>query len=283
MLTDWVKITVKTDPRILEEISPYIFEWGCQGINELTDRFEMFFEKKDWNDSINSSLFELIKKHATITKTDILFENVPAENWNENWKKNFTSFRVGKNIIIQPDWEQTAASGNETIITIAPKMAFGTGHHETTQLILKMMEGLIEKNWTVLDAGTGSAILAIYAALCGAKRIRAFDNDPQAIENAAENCALNNVSKKIELSCAVLKDIHAEAYDLIVANINRNILLELADSFPLYSKNNGLLVLSGLLITDRDEILKKYQKNWSLIKEEKMGDWLALLMRNTNA
>jgi len=161
-------------------------------------------------------------------------------------------------------------------------MAFGTGHHETTQLILDLMEDLIVPEMAVLDAGTGSAILAIYAALKGANVI-AFDNDPDAIENGEENCGLNSVSSNINLFCTDLSGIKTEIYDLIIANINRNVLLDLATPFLDYSASGKLLLLSGLLESDRETILKKYNHaGWELQKGKQKGEWVALLMKNGN-
>ncbi len=277
----WIGIYIKYPPAILEELSAYFFAMGCQGINELESSFQLFFYEEDFTDSTREKLFSLLNSKGI--DVQIVFNKIEAENWNESWKENFKIFQVGQKIIVKPDWENYTAKKNETVITIAPKMAFGTGHHETTQLILELMENRINPGMSVLDAGTGSAILAIYAALKGAGTIVAFDNDPDAIENAAENCALNAVSSKINLHCNDLSMITKKEYDLIVANINRNILLQLATPFLDYIIPGGLLILSGLLTTDFDDILKKYNEaGWHLLKSKQKGEWMAILMKNRN-
>ena len=279
---NWIGISVKYSPAILEELSVQIFALGCQGINELSGSFELYFSVTDFNDSVKKQLLDLLKSKK-IDENDIVFTTIEPENWNENWKENFKIFRVGQKIIVKPDWENYKNTKNETIITIAPKMAFGTGHHETTQLILALMENLIKPGMSLLDAGTGSAILAIYGALKGAETIVAFDNDPDAIENAEENCLLNGVSSKIDLYCDDLSGIIKKDYDLITANINRNILLQLAAPFLSYSAPGNLLVLSGLLETDYDDVLKKYNEaGWRLEKSKQQGEWMALLFKNRN-
>jgi len=277
---NWIGISVKHSPEILEELSPQFFALGCQGINELERSFELCFSEKDFNDSVKRNLMVILKL-KDIAENDIVFSVIEPENWNENWKENFKTFRVGQNIVVKPDWESYQSTNLETVITIAPKMAFGTGHHETTRLILELMEDVVKEGMSVLDAGTGSAILAIYAALKGAGITVAFDNDPEAIVNAEENCTLNDVSSKIELYCDDLSGIKKKEYDLIVANINRNVLMKLAIPFLEYSKPDNLLILSGLLVTDYDDILKQYSEaGWQLQKSKQQGEWMALLMKN---
>ena len=162
-------------------------------------------------------------------------------------------------------------------MTIIPKMAFGTGHHETTRLILAQLEQTVERGMSVLDAGTGTAILAIYTALKGAKNILAFDTDPVAVENARENVLLNKVDDKIDLKCCTLQEIDPVPFDLIVANINRDVLLELAYAFVDYARTGTFLILSGLLVTDRDIVLKKYKEaGWQEQGSQQQGEWLSL-------
>ncbi len=276
---NWIGIYIKYPPAVLEELSPYFFAMGCQGINELEYSFQLYFIERDFTDSVKIQLLEFLCSKGI--DVQIVFKKIEPENWNENWKENFKIFRVGKRIIVKPDWESYKAIEDEIVVTIAPKMAFGTGHHETTQLILSLMENIIQPGMPVLDAGTGSAILAVYAALKEAGTIVAFDSDPEAIENAKENCALNDVSSKIKLYCDDLSGIAKKEYGLIVANINRNVLLQLATPFLGYSAQGNLLILSGLLETDYKDILKKYSEaGWQLQKSEKKGEWCPLQFQN---
>lgn len=272
----WLEIIINENPSVLESLSPFFFEMGCEGINEFDGSFRLYFQLNRWNDNKYTEL-KTILNQKNIHESRIITKTIKDENWNENWKENFKSFKVGHNIIVKPDWEKYTAKENELVITIAPKMAFGTGHHETTQLILEQLEEIIKPGMSVLDAGTGSAILAIYCALKGAKKIMAFDNDPVAIENASENIFINKVKNKINLKCCVLKDIETEAYDVIVANINKNILLGYADRFKNYACNRTFLVLSGLLVADREEIIKTYKnEGWNFIRSDTSGEWISL-------
>lgn len=273
---DWLKIIIRENPTILEELSTRFFDMGCQGIEEGDDQFILYFHSFVMNDAFKLEINNILDQN-NIKQEKLSYDFLKNENWNEKWKDYFKTFRVGKNIIIKPDWEIYQAGADEKVITITPKMAFGTGHHETTQLILKQLEEIIKPGMSVLDAGTGSAILAIYAALIGSKKITAFDIDPVAIENAYENIQLNNVTEKITLQCGSLNAIAQEKYDVIIANINRNVLIEIAPEFKNYATENTILVLSGLLIADREIILKAYAtNNWKLLKSDIQGEWLSL-------
>lgn len=277
----WIEVKISVSPEILEEISADFFALGCQGINEREEDFCIFFPAGNWDLNSKDKLLHLAARYK-IPGNKIQFSDIEAENWNENWKENFTTFRLGKNIIITPDWENYVPKPLDVVLTITPKMAFGTGHHETTQLILEMMEDIVNPGMTVLDAGTGSAILAIYAAKKGASAVVAFDNDPEVMENAAENCELNSVHKNIQLQCAVLSEIKQQYFDLLLANINRNVLLEIAIDLRKYSKKGGLLVLSGLLETDKNDIINHYNNaGWNYKRGRQKGEWVALLLENS--
>lgn len=276
MKNDWLVITVKANPLILEELSELIFNIGSEGVEEKETSFDVYFNIKNWDSKKKEAFIKILEKKDISTK-DILYSSIRSQNWNENWKENFKPFRLGSKIIIQPDWEKYQARKDEKVITIAPKMAFGTGHHETTKLILKQMEAEIITAATVLDAGTGSGILAIYAALCGAKKVVAFDFDPEAIANAVENCDLNNVSDKIDLLCTDINGIRPEPYNFIIANINKNVLLDSAESFRKYATESTTLILSGLLHSDKEEIKTNYESNgWIFKKSDQLGEWISL-------
>ena len=140
---NWLEINVSANPLVLEELSASFFEMGCQGINEFDDHFILYFSKDQWDDSRKSDLILILDKKE-ISADKISYHSIKDENWNEKWKENFKTFRVGKKIIIKPDWEEYNAINDEKVITVTPKMAFGTGHHETTQLILKQLEGIMK-------------------------------------------------------------------------------------------------------------------------------------------
>ncbi len=277
----WIEVDITIAVEAREVLSAWLFTLGCSGCEETESGIRAWFEADSWNDEKEKRLTRYAARLSNrFSESDMSVSRVPAENWNEKWKENFKTFRVGESIIVQPDWEKGKAAEGETLITIAPKMAFGTGHHETTKLILQILEKTALSGKSVLDAGTGSGILAIYTALRGAAKADAFDNDPQAIENAAENLELNGVAEKVNLCTGELNDMAVRSYDIIVANINRNVLIDLAAAWENFIHGGSRLVLSGLLCADRPAVQEAYAaKGWKTVEVRDEGEWSALCLQ----
>lgn len=277
---EWYEIKINLKPEHLEWLSPYLFALGSEGIFERENDFFVYFKMGEWSQEKLHLLTQYLAESFPERSTPLIeIDDLPDEDWNEAWKESFKTFHLGRNIVVKPDWASYTPNSGEMVITIAPKMAFGTGHHETTQLILMMLEKYLKADQSLLDAGTGSGILAIYAAILGANPVIAFDNDDVATENALENAALNGVAGKISCFTGELKDAGEQQFDIIVANINRSVLLDLAPRFSGYLNKNGRLILSGLLVTDEDVIMEAYKKHgWTLIQKEQRKEWMALVL-----
>ncbi len=154
-------------------------------------------------------------------------EIVEEQNWNEQWEKTIQAQTIGS-FFVRPTWSGETAAADQILLEIDPKMSFGTGYHETTRLMLKELPDLIEENDSVLDAGTGTGILAIAAAKLGADYILAFDIDEWSITNTKENIYLNKVSDKIEVIQGTHTDVEtAVKFDVILANIQQNVITEM--------------------------------------------------------
>ena len=203
--------------------------------------------------------------------------HVKPHNWNEEWEKNFSPINVdGRCVIRAPFHEKTST---EYEIVIEPKMSFGAGHHETTHL---MGSYLLDQDKTVMDMGCGTGILAIMAAKKGAKRVDAVDIDDWAFENTDENSERNNVHN-IYASKGDASFLEKEnVYDLFIANINRNILINDMSKYAMSIKKGGELLLSGFYESDIDFLLEETQKyNFELIEKREKNSWASLkLMKN---
>ncbi len=272
----WIEIKITMPLEHLETISSYLFALGSSGLLEGKEDFTVYFPQENW---IPDS-YVLLRSFCETLYPDVQFSlsEVEAENWNENWKKNFHPFYLTENCVIVPDWKKDYDASGAHKIIISPKMAFGTGHHETTKLILLLLPDFIGEGAKVLDAGTGSAILSIYAAQLGAAQITAFDTDPDAVENALENIQLNGLEARISARSAALEQIEKKDFDLILANINRNVLLHLAEPFTDFIRPGGILILSGLLEQDFERVNQTYgAAGWDLQRKEQLGEWLALV------
>ncbi|MDO8432711.1 MAG: 50S ribosomal protein L11 methyltransferase [Candidatus Binatus sp.] len=197
--------------------------------------------------------------------------------WSTMWMKRFGPFRVGRRFLIAPPWHRESQPSRVTIV-IEPAQAFGTGHHPTTAGALRALENIAasRKPNSVLDAGTGSGVLAIAMALTGIRDIVAIDIDPIAIENAVVNARLNNVEKSIRFSSIPVTSIRRR-FDLIVANILSHTLIELAPHLKRILAPNGRLVLGGFLADETGALLTHYRPLRCVSRKTHRG-WTTLVM-----
>lgn len=201
--------------------------------------------------------------------------HIPHQNWNETWEKNFDPVVVDDFAAVRAHFHAPIAQVQHEII-ITPKMSFGTGHHATTFMMMQQMRTLDLAGKSVFDFGTGTGILAILAAKCGAANILAIDNDAWSIENATENVQRNNCSG-IRLQLADTPP-SAEKFDVILANINKHIILQFIDQLAGMLLPNAHLLVSGLLIEDEPDILMKTNelslRHVNTVKQDK---WISML------
>ena len=203
------------------------------------------------------------------------YRQMPNINWNEEWEKNFTPINIDDKVLIRAEFHESQNLPYEIIIQ--PKMSFGTGHHATTHLMIQQMYDMDFKGKKVLDMGCGTSVLAIFAKQRGAGETLAIDIDEWSVENSHENAERNKVDLKIELGTA--ENLGKEKFDVILANINRNILIS---DIPTYVKNlndNGELLLSGLCFFDVDDILEICKaENLTLVRQLQREEWVSLLL-----
>jgi ribosomal protein L11 methyltransferase len=230
-----------------------------------------YIQKDLWNENILDDLFILQSSEFTISYK---IEEIDQVNWNEEWEKNFEPIDVaGKCHVRAPFHPKTNA---EFDIVIEPKMSFGTGHHETTYMMIQHLIEIDVTGLKTLDMGCGTAILAILAEMKGAKPIDAIDIDNWCYLNSIENRDRNN-SKHITIyegDATLLKD---KKYDLIIANINRNILLYDMQSYVDCLNPNGTLLLSGFYTEDIPIIdASCTEKGLTCVKKFKKNNWVSL-------
>ncbi len=203
---------------------------------------------------------------------------VEKENWNAVWESNFQEVRVndfcGIRAEFHPPFEGVAHE-----IVIRPKMAFGTGHHETTWMMMDQMSHLDLKDKRVFDYGCGTGILAILAAQLGAAGVDAVDNEYPAYENTLEHALLNGVGDKIKAFYGTLDDVPPATYDLILANINRNVILASLPELRKRLSANGQLLISGILHDDEPVIMEMATaQGFREFGQQKRGNWMAILL-----
>lgn len=210
---------------------------------------------------------------------------VNTEDWSNSWKVHFKPLRVGKRLLIVPTWEESAPLQDDLVIRIDPGMAFGTGGHETTRLCLELLESVMENGPllttpSLLDLGTGSGILAMAASLLGAGRILALDIDPDAVDVARENLALNGLTDQVECGTEPLESL-VETFDIILANILAEELVRLSPYLTDRLNPGGSLILSGIL-AEKESLVRSGFASQPLAYQQTLcaGEWVAMLYRN---
>ena len=188
--------------------------------------------------------------------------SIREEDWANNWKKYFKPIEIGEKLIIKPSWENCSNDDNRKILEIDPASSFGTGQHHTTRLCLELLEKSLNQGDRVLDMGCGSGILSIGAMLLGAENAVAVDIEENASVTAMENALKNNIPKEKYttyfgniLTDSKLADKIDSKYDIIVANIVADVLIAMKDYFVRYIKNNGILIVSGIITERMDEVI----------------------------
>ena len=210
-------------------------------------------------------------------------KNVREEDWANNWKQYFKPLCIGDKILVKPSWESVEPNEKRTVLEIDPASSFGTGQHNTTQLCLELLEKYIKPGDSLLDLGCGSGILSIGAILLGAEKACAVDIDENSIKIAAENAKKNNIAKeKYTALCGnIISDIGlreqiGNGFDVVCANIVADVLVAMSPLFEDFVKENGILVVSGIIDSRKDEVLNVIkERGFELLETSEKEDWSA--------
>jgi ribosomal protein L11 methyltransferase len=271
------EFTIRTIPFLPEIVTGILWELNIAGLTEEDDLIKVFSIGRDLTkDIFNKQLTKLLNENLieSFTVEENQYEN---KNWNEEWEQSLTPIKVTDKIVIRPSLKEYTAEQNEIVITIDPKMSFGTGEHQTTKLMLQLIEKYIKKGMKVLDVGSGTAVLAIASVKLGAAKAVAVDNDELCFNNGNENIKLNEVEDRIEVRTGDIKDVNEFNFDMILANIQKNVLIEIADEISRRIKQKGIVILSGLLSGDEAAIEDIYQSSFKIMDIKQMDEWIALV------
>lgn len=226
---------------------------------------------KDFEANLEANLEELKKNGVQFG--EILKGEIDAADYENEWKKYYNPIKT-KNITIVPTWIEYNPEKDEKIMRLDPGMAFGTGSHATTRMCLELMD---VEGKDVIDVGCGSGILGIAAKICGAKSVYMCDIDAQAVEFATKNAKLNNVVATIEKADLLEGEQQA---DFIFANITADILMRFSKSIGKHLRENGTIVLSGIIDTRLDEVIQCYQSaGYQIVERMAIDDWRALKLK----
>jgi ribosomal protein L11 methyltransferase len=203
--------------------------------------------------------------------------HVPHRNWAVEWRAGFGSQRIGSRILLHPSWEPVEGGPDDIVLEIDPENAFGSGDHETTRLVLGLLDARVKGGERVLDVGCGSGILSIAAIRLGAQAGVGIDIERDAVVVAKRNAELNGVGSSLEFSTSRLDAVEGD-YDLVLANIETRVLVQMPSALRARMASGATLVLSGILNRERDELLAAYSEMHleELVEE---GEWCACVLR----
>ena len=273
MNNNYIEINLHASSENAEILVALIGDFSFDMFEEYEGGVKAYIKQKDYTEDIEAYLGEL---QDTL---DFSFEKtvIEAANWNQPWESNFHPLKIGDFCGIRADFHESLQP-IEYELVINPKMAFGTGHHETTHLAIEMMQYLDFKEKKVLDYGGGTGILSILASKLGAKNIIAVDNEVPAYESTIENAAINNVAN-ITSIYGILDDVKESNFDVILANINRNVITSSLALMHEKTISKGTMITSGFLIADHDIVMQSVENHgFTCLDKRIKGDWLCLLL-----
>jgi len=291
----WHCLSVAVPHDVAEAVANFLLELGSTGIVEgerdflqplsTTTVVQGFFPLTDPGPTICRALTQYLRELSALFPglgaPVPLLTKVTSEAWTEQWREHFPPIQVGSRLLILPPWTPSPSHTDRIVIIINPSMAFGTGHHATTQGCLEAIESLCATDSqpaTALDLGTGSGILAIALAKFGAQ-VWATDIDPIALEEAGKNIAANQVTSLIHLGNASFNDLPAP-FPLIVANLFATTLVTLAPTLERMTEANGHLILSGIQIDQEAEVRAAYSAaKWLLVQRWVREEWVIIVLR----
>lgn len=294
----WNEICIETEPSKLEEATIFFYNLGILSLNieDPNDIIEHqsevrwdYIDEEVLNKDMTKAFVkvyiedddeaELILSKGKEAGFNICINKLKAEDWENGWKKYYSTFNITDNLVIVPAWEDYDKKEDEKVIILDSGMAFGTGTHETTKMCVSFIEQTVSENTRVLDIGTGSGILAIASSLYGANDITAIDIDELAVKIAKENVMINGKENVINVMQGdLLRDIDGK-YDLIIANIVADIIKILIPDIRRFLNENGKFIISGIIKEREKEVFDfALEHGFKVEKCESQGGWSAMIL-----
>ena len=315
---EWIQVSIATAHEGIETLTTALEDIGIRGFEiEDSDDFSEFmqaeFPYRDYvdeelirekeaapvkvkiyvsaNDAGNEQLISVrellnsLKGNEALGSLELSFETMNEEDWSENWKQFFHPLKIGKRVLVRPEWEECENDDGRVVFTINPGMSFGTGSHATTQLCLEAIEEYTKDGDTVLDLGCGSGILSITACLLGAKSAVAVDIDKNAVDIAVRNAEMNGVHADVYeamagniLESADMRERFAtEKYDIVAANIVADVIIGISPFAAEFVKQGGIFIASGIITERLDEVMGHLEKSFDIIKICDKNGWASVI------
>jgi len=282
-LTDkYYQLRIRTDQPVNDLVVGLLSNVGAEGFVEEVNVLSCYFAEAKWNPSFQDDVMKFLgklKDEGKIAEFDVDVSTVLNQDWNSQWEESILPIEVTKNIAIKPSWKEYHGAA-KIVIEIDPKMSFGTGHHETTRMMVQLLEKYIKGGEKILDVGTGTGVLAIAAAKLGAASCFAVDTDEWSIDNSSENIRRNGVAGIVNVSKNEIETVAEGDFDIVMANLNRNTLLYIGTELYKRCKKGGILLIAGVLTLDEKDLLDSYGKiGFSRLEVMREAEWSSLAFK----
>lgn len=310
----WLEIAIAVDDELVEPVSAVLHQWGHGGVL-IEEDFNILPEEEGYHrrpgrpvklttylpgDDLAGERVQEIRGaldhlHAIWPIPEISLRVVDQEDWENAWKEHFPVHRLGRHTVIKPTWREYAPAPDDIIVELDPGLAFGTGLHPTTQSCAELLEEIAQPGIVALDLGTGSGILALQLARLGVQRIDAWEIEETAVRVARENVALNHAEPVIQVRQATLTGTRPPpsgcaietpnaVYDLVVANIIANVIIDLAPRIFDAVRPGGDCVVSGIIADRFDEVCARLAATgFATERVIERGDWRTYHLRRPDA
>jgi ribosomal protein L11 methyltransferase len=272
---DYLEFKIKCLEEFREILIAELADIGFDSFLETEEGIDAYISETDFD---REKFDETISNYREVAQISLTEGVMPKVNWNEEWEKNYDPIAVDDLVYVRASFHPTQ-SGFRYEIVINPKMSFGTGHHATTFQMLSHQGGLDHSGKRVLDVGSGTGILAIMAHLLGAGEVEAFDIDDWCVDNGNENFDLNGL--KTRMGLGTIREVNPQGvFDIILANINKNVLLDEMEIYAGLLPSGGYLLLSGFYTEDIDDLVAVAEPlGLSLQQKSSKDNWAALILQ----
>ncbi|TKB71842.1 MAG: 50S ribosomal protein L11 methyltransferase [Nitrospira sp.] len=281
MQDEWIDVTVRSDVDAAELLG-LLADPFVQGSWQDDGAIHIYWPSQHWSQDRYVRLRQVLQQMEGRGDQglNILVQSLSHQDWNRQWAESVKPLRVGHRIVIRPSWEPVDLRPGDVEIILDPKQAFGTGHHATTRMLLEWLEDRIQGGESVLDVGAGSGILAMASLRLGATSALGVECDPVAVDCARDYGAENGFGSNLEFRCGTLEEVHGERAlrpDLVLANLDRQTLLQLRDKLAQYVSRGARLLLSGILIEQEKEVVEAFSSHGALLLQRREQEgWVAL-------
>lgn len=275
---NYIELQVQVSPDFTDILMAELAELNFESFVETDEGLNAYIIESDFN---AVAVDDLVAKYGSQTAIAYQVSTLEKRNWNAEWEQSYQPIEVADQVRVRASFHELDDRFTYDII-INPKMSFGTGHHETTAMMLEQQLRLDHQGKTVLDVGTGTGILAILAAKMGAKSVLAFDIEEWAVENTRENADLNHCPQVTVFEGTIADVSNAERFDIVLANINRNVLLAEIPAYVSLLNDSGQLAVSGFYEMDAPDIEQKAtEAGLKSVQLLTKNQWASILFEKT--